>query len=172
MGLFDTIQNETRNLGRERTGDGAPAGGWRRPFGAAGNGAIAALMALAAIIVATDRLFETPLLREAARTLYIWLLLLAATALMLGVANVIGVHMRQIAAGRPGWVQSLALVIALFVVFVTGMLSSSGVYSPLTRWLFDNLIAPGQRALFSLFGVGDGRAALSAAGALRQKGRG
>jgi hypothetical protein len=151
MGLFDTVQNDAA----EKEAARAPGGSWRAPVGVAGHWIIVAIGGFAALIVAVDRLVpvnraDVPLLRQSATTLYLWMLFVAAAALLLGVVNVLGVHLRRIAAGQSGWVQSLALVIALIVVFVTGMLSPSGVDSPLARWMFENVIAPGQAALFSL----------------------
>jgi hypothetical protein len=81
---------------------------------------------------------------------YEWGLLLSAFALLLGTINVAWVHVRHVLAGNPGWPQSLLLVVALAVVLVTGLFSTTGVRSPLVELLFDAIIAPGQATLFAL----------------------
>jgi hypothetical protein len=91
-----------------------------------------------------------PPLRPLATQLYGWAVVLAAVALILGALNVAWVHLRRILAGQPGWGQSIALVAAMLVVFVTGVFSSAGATSPLMEWLFDSVIAPGQATLFAL----------------------
>jgi hypothetical protein len=76
--------------------------------------------------------------------------LLAGFALLLGVANVFLVHLRRIYTGQPGWTASMGLLVALFAVFVAGLVDPRGAASPLVEWLFDSIIAPGQATLFAL----------------------
>jgi hypothetical protein len=152
MGLFDTLQSDPNENAGESYGGRPPAprNSWAAPFGTVGHWFIVAIAVAAALVVGMARMVDARPLREGATALYFLMLLVAATALLVGVINVLGVHLRQIAAGRTGWVQSLALVISLFVVFVSGMVSPSGVEGPLARWMFESIIAPGQAALFSL----------------------
>jgi hypothetical protein len=102
------------------------------------------------LLLGIDRFVEIPPLRTAALLVYEWGLLLSAFALLLGAINVAWVHVRRVLAGNAGWQQSLLLVVALAVVLVTGLLSTTGVRSPLVELLFDAIIAPGQATLFAL----------------------
>jgi len=102
------------------------------------------------LLLGIDRFVELPLLRSASLVVYEWGVLLSAFALLLGAINVASVHVRHILAGNPGWQQSLLLVVALTVVLVTGLFSTTGVRSPLVELLFDTIIAPGQATLFAL----------------------
>jgi hypothetical protein len=102
------------------------------------------------LLLGFDRFVEIAPLRAAATVVYEWGILLSAFALLLGVANVAWVHVRQIAAGNAGWSQSLLLIVALTVVLATGLFSTTGVRSPLVELLFDAVIAPGQATLFAL----------------------
>jgi hypothetical protein len=112
------------------------------------------LLVLAGVaILGVDRFVERPLIRALATTLYEWGLLLSAFALVLGLLNVAWVHLRQVLIGGPGWPHSLALLVSLLLVLVTGLLSPEGVYSPLVEWLFDAVIAPGQATLFALLAL-------------------
>ena len=102
------------------------------------------------ILVVIDRTGIFPFLRLVTTTLYGWVLLLGGFALLLGVANVLLVHVQRIQSGQVGWTHSLALVATLCAVFVAGLLNPDGVRSPMVEWIFDSLIAPGQAMLFAL----------------------
>lgn len=102
------------------------------------------------LLLGVDRFVEIPPLRSAAQLVYEWGMLLSAFALLLGAMNVAWVHIRRVLAGDAGWPLSLVLVATLVVVLVTGLLSTTGVRSPLVELLFDAIIAPGQATLFAL----------------------
>lgn len=102
------------------------------------------------LLLGIDRFVEIPPLRNAAVLLYEWGVLLSAFALLLGTINVAWVHVRRVMAGDAGWSHSLLLLVALAVVLVTGLLSNTGIRSPLVELLFDAIIAPGQATLFAL----------------------
>ncbi len=104
-------------------------------------------------VLGVDRFVEQPLIRTAATYLYTWGLLLSAFALVLGLLNVAWVHLRQVLNGGAGWPHSLALLVSLLLVLVTGLLSPEGVHSPLVEWVFDAIIAPGQATLYALLAL-------------------
>ncbi len=114
------------------------------------NYLVIAVTILGVLIIGSDRIGIMPSLHAVTDTLYTWVILLAAFALLLGVVNVIWIHVRRILVGRPDRHDSLALVVTLLVVFVSGLLSPAGARSPLVEWVFDAIIAPGQATLFSL----------------------
>lgn len=102
------------------------------------------------LLLGFDRFVELTPLRAVAIVVYEWAMLLSAFALLLGALNVAWVHVRRVVAGNEGWLQSLALVLALAVVLATGLFSTTGVRSPLVELLFDAIIAPGQATLFAI----------------------
>jgi hypothetical protein len=102
------------------------------------------------VLLGIDRFVHVPVLRALATYLYMWGLLLAAFALLLGLLNVLWVHLRQIIVGSAGWPQSLALIAALLVTLIVGLSNVGGVNSPLLEWIFDSVIAPGQATLLAL----------------------
>jgi len=106
------------------------------------------LVALAVLIV--DRLGIAPALGPALSVGYQWLMLLAGVALLIGVVNVLALHLWRIQAGQRDWVLSLILVAVLVAVFVAGVINPAGANGPLLNWVFDTLVAPSQAALFSL----------------------
>lgn len=110
------------------------------------------ILVMTVLILGLDRM-GLALLRAPATQLYRWAVVLSGFALLLGVANVSWVHLRRVMAGQTGWQHSLALLAALLVVFAAGMVSPTGVRSPVVEWLFDSVIAPGQAALFALLAL-------------------
>ena len=64
--------------------------------------------------------------------------------------NVLWLHVRRIALGQRDWGLSLILVATLLAVAAGGLLNPAGPASPLSSWIFVNLIAPGQAALFAM----------------------
>jgi len=99
------------------------------------------------ILIIIDRTGLFPFLRLVTTTLYGWVLLLGGFALLLGVVNVLLVHVQRIQSGQAGWTHSLVLVATLCAVFVAGLLDGNGTHSQMVEWIFDSLIAPGQAML-------------------------
>lgn len=114
------------------------------------NYVVILLMIVVSLTIVLDRLGVAPGLQPVTGLLYTWGILLGAVGLLLGVINVAWTHLRRIVVGENQWQYSLALVAALTVVLASGLLSPLGAESPLSEWLFDSVIAPGQATLFSL----------------------
>jgi len=109
------------------------------------------LLLLAALIfVGVGRLSGWPALASIVASGFEWVLLLAGVALLLGIVNVIWLHIRRIALGQRDWPLSLVLIAVLTAVAGAGLLNPTGVNSPLIEWVFDAVIAPGQAALFAM----------------------
>ncbi|HHY55469.1 MAG TPA: hypothetical protein GYA08_08530 [Chloroflexi bacterium] len=108
------------------------------------------LLVAALIFVLLGRLPGWPGFATITRTGYTWAVLLGGVALLLGVVNVLWLHIRRIAHGQRDWGLSLVLVAVLVAVATSGLLSPAGAASPLLEWVFDAVIAPGQAALFAL----------------------
>jgi hypothetical protein len=110
------------------------------------------IVALVAGVIVADRFGVSPLTRPITNIFYTWALLLAAFTLLLGVANVLWVHIGRIQQGSTEWPLSLLLVVAFVLVLVAGLATPGGVTGPLMEWTFDAIIAPGQATLFALTG--------------------
>lgn len=108
------------------------------------------IAALAFIVIALDRTQLTTALHGVVLLLYQLLVLLAAIGLLLGVVNVLLLHLRRIVHGQGEWSFSLVLVAGLVATLVAGLLQPAGVTSPTVEWIFDSLIAPGQASLYAL----------------------
>lgn len=86
----------------------------------------------------------------AANWLYSTAVALGTVTLLLGVLNVMLLHLRRIRVGEREWSFSLVLLLCLIGTVVAGLVAPDGVFSPIVSWLFERLIAPGERALFAL----------------------
>jgi len=104
-----------------------------RPFQA--NYSIIATFLLCLLIIGTDRIGQFPVLRSITTMLYRWVLLLSAFGLILGVINIIWVHLRRVQLGQKEWVHSLVLLVMLVAVLVIGLIDSRGTLSPLVEWV-------------------------------------
>jgi hypothetical protein len=101
-------------------------------------------------VIVLDRVFGVPVLRQMSTALYQWTIVLAAVALLLGVANVALVHVQRIYAGGRDWGNSLLLVVVLLTVFIAGLVEPNGATGEVVEEIFDAIIAPGQASLFAL----------------------
>lgn len=102
------------------------------------------------VVIVLDRVASFPWLRLATTYLYAWTILLTAFALLLGVFQVIVIHIHRIYTGHREWVGSLLLLAMLCAVLVAGLLDPQGTLSPTVEWIFAHVIAPGQATLFAL----------------------
>ena len=107
------------------------------------------IIACFALIVLT-RMGTSLLFQQVYAWLFSSLIIFAAVGLLLGVLNVLSVHLRRVQRGASEWAYSLVLVICLSATLAAGLVAPEGIDSPLIGWLFDTLIAPGQMALFAL----------------------
>jgi hypothetical protein len=76
-----------------------------------------------------------------------WAAILFAVALVLGLRNLVAIHVRRLHAQVEGWPNSLALLLAVFLVLCAGL---NGVNSASLQWIFTNVQVPLQASLLSL----------------------
>jgi hypothetical protein len=86
-------------------------------------------------------------LPELSGTLVEWSGILFAFAMLLGLLNLLLVHVRNIRTRREGWPYSAVLIGTIFVVLCAGL---NGVNSSSLQWIFHNVQAPLQATLLSL----------------------
>ncbi|MCJ7619255.1 MAG: hypothetical protein MUP64_03445 [Anaerolineae bacterium] len=73
--------------------------------------------------------------------------IIVAFALLLGLVNVLMVHVRRIIRREGGWIYSIALVSIALIVIIAGI---PGPESAGVGWIFDHIQFPLQAATFSL----------------------
>ena len=101
------------------------------------------------IIVLADFFFSHPLLDALGVAFREWAIILTAFAMLLGIFNVLQVHLRRIfRRDESGTGYSVVVLITALFVGVIGLLA--GFRSPAMTWIFENMYAPLQSALFAL----------------------
>jgi hypothetical protein len=109
-----------------------------------------AILVTITLLVVFDRIGLWPSLRPVTSQLYVWGIVLAAVAIVVGALNVGWIHARRILTGETNWFYSAALIAALLAVLVGGLVNPAGIQSPLVDWIFQSIIYPGQATLFAL----------------------
>ena len=80
-----------------------------------------------------------------------WAVIIAAFAIILGVFNVLAVHLGKLAARGPGWFYSLTLILSAIVVLVVGLGEmNQGLWGPGLASIFVWVLAPLQAATAAL----------------------
>ncbi|MBI2845871.1 MAG: hypothetical protein HYX86_04930 [Chloroflexi bacterium] len=102
------------------------------------------------ILVLVDFFLGGPFLEAVGGTLVDWAILLSVFALFLGVASVLGSHLRRIAARDEGWPYSLSLLIVAALVLAAGLSGPAGPQEPLVAAIFTYVQAPLQASIFAL----------------------
>ncbi len=91
--------------------------------------------------------FNTLYLPQLSSLFVNWASILFAFALVLGLLNLLAVHINRIRQRIEGWTYSLVLLATVFVVLCAGL---SGVNSLSLNWIFRNVQVPLQATLLSL----------------------
>jgi len=78
-----------------------------------------------------------------------WASILAAVALILGIFNLLGVHLRRITSQERNWPYSIALILTALIVIVIGW-ADGGPSGKTISWVFDSVLAPLEAAVASL----------------------
>jgi len=111
--------------------------------------------AIIAIVVGATVLLgyfiQIPLLQEL-RTIFLnWALILTAVVLLVGILNLLLVHLKKIRTEEKNAFYSLTLVIALLVTFVIALVF--GPESPWSVFIFDYILLPVETSLVALLAV-------------------
>jgi hypothetical protein len=107
------------------------------------------------IVVLADFFFTHPLLDLLGIAFREWAIILTAFAMLLGIFNVLSVHIhRLIKRDDPGRLSesgagySVVVLISAALVGILGLIA--GLPSPAMTWIFENVYSPVQSALFAL----------------------
>ena len=101
------------------------------------------------LVVLFDFFFTLPLVNAIGFAFREWTIILTAFAVLLGLVNVVMVHLsRIIRRSEPSTGYSVIVVITAMIVFLIGLIFE--LPSPPMNWLFDNMYLPLQGAFFAL----------------------
>lgn len=79
-----------------------------------------------------------------------WAAILAAVAFILGIINLLNVHLGRIVDQKPDWLYSMFLVMSAMLVIMIGIMEQKGPSGPAMTWIFDNALVPLEAATASL----------------------
>jgi hypothetical protein len=79
-----------------------------------------------------------------------WVAVLVGFALLVGLGNLLKVHIGRVIRGRKDWFYSLILVSSAVAVLALGLAGSGGPGDPAVAWVFQWIYQPLGAALFSL----------------------
>jgi hypothetical protein len=99
------------------------------------------------LLMLVDFFFDEPHINALGRFFVESVVIVVAFALLLGLVNVMVVHVSRIFKRDEGWYYSIALVAMAAIVIVAGL---PGPDSTVVAWIFDNVQFPLQAATFSL----------------------
>ncbi len=101
------------------------------------------------LIVLLDFFVSNELLGKTGQALRDWTIILTAFALLLGLYNLLQVHLLRVARrNEPGAGYSLVVLASAGIVMLIGL--ATGLTSGATTWIFDNLYVPLWGAFFAL----------------------
>ena len=80
-----------------------------------------------------------------------WAALLAAAALLVGLANLVQVHWRKLSLAEEGWIYSAVLILALLVTLILAL--SFGPDSTVALFIFEHFQLPLEAGLMALLSV-------------------
>ncbi|MCL4393467.1 MAG: hypothetical protein M1482_01390 [Chloroflexi bacterium] len=101
------------------------------------------------VVVLFGVFFSLPLVNDVVGAFRDWTIILTAFALLLGLVNLLSVHVsRVIRRNEPSAGYSVMVLLTAIAVFVIGMVF--GLPSAPMAWVFDNVYVPLQGAFFAL----------------------
>jgi hypothetical protein len=80
-----------------------------------------------------------------------WVVIASAAALLVGVINLLSVHLGKIRSGQGGGIHSLALVAAMILTFIFTLLQ--GPEGSIPQWLFTYIQIPVESSLMAVMAV-------------------
>jgi len=111
--------------------------------------------AIVAIVVGATALLgyfiQIPFLQELRSTILNWALILTAVMLLVGILNLLLVHLKKIRTEEKNAIYSLFLVIALAVTFIIALVF--GTDSPWSVFIYDHILLPVETSLVALLAV-------------------
>lgn len=104
---------------------------------------------ITAIIMIADFYIKIPIVRSAAEGVGNWVVIGAACAMGLGLANIFRIHIRHIRQQTAGqWYYSVWLIVITSIMVITG--GVWGTSQPIYKWLFDYMYSPADGTAFTL----------------------
>jgi hypothetical protein len=95
--------------------------------------------------------FTDGLVDNASALLSLWVTFITGFALLLGLLNIMRVHLERISQGGPNRIYSFALIVSALLVIGAGVLGRvTGMRDDVTNWIFQYIYQPLSATFFSL----------------------
>ncbi len=107
-----------------------------------------AVAVVSGLIVLLGYFLDVPLLDNLRQLFLRWFVVLAAAALLVGVANLALVHLGKLSNGRQGGFYSLVLLVSLAATLALGLLF--GPTSGWSQWIFNYIQVPIESSLMAV----------------------
>jgi len=113
---------------------------------------IATIIALmAGWIILLSYVFPMESLKSLRNDILSWVVIASAAALLVGVSNLLSVHVGKMQGGKGNLIYSLALVAAMILTFVFTLIQGPGGQIP--QWLFTYIQIPVESSLMAVMAV-------------------
>lgn len=109
------------------------------------------ILFFAALLVLAGYILPVPFLQGIQTLMLEWAITLAAVATLVGIVNLISVHSLRIRDEKPGWFNSLVVILGFAATFVIGMLFRPS--HPLFQRLVSSIQFPVEASLLALLSV-------------------
>lgn len=103
------------------------------------------------LLVLLGYFLPIPTLQAVRTEIVHWAVILAAFAILVGILNLLSVHLKKIRGKEKGSIYSLFLITALLLTFVIGLIQ--GPEAPAMKAIFNTIILPVERSLFALMAI-------------------
>ena len=113
--------------------------------------AFAVIAIVVGAIVLLGYFIQIPLLQDLRLAFLSWAVILTAVVMLVGILNLLLVHLKKIRTDEKNALYSLFLVIALVVTFVIGLIF--GLDSPWSVFIYDHILLPVEASLVALLAV-------------------
>jgi len=104
-----------------------------------------------ALLVLLGYFLPIPLLQASRIVLLQWAVVLAAVAILVGIMNMLAVHVKKVREKEKGGIYSLFLIASLLITFVVGVVL--GPDHAIVTNLFTAVIVPVEKSLFAIMAI-------------------
>ena len=109
------------------------------------------LASASGIIILLGYFFDIPGISSIRSLLLNWAVILAAVALLIGLLNLVRVHLRRIVDEDENRLYSVVLILSLLITLGVGILY--GIDSEQSLWIFNNIHVPIESSILALLAV-------------------
>ena len=112
---------------------------------------LVAIAGVTGLIILVGYFLPLPILQPVRRTLLQWTIFLAGIALLIGIVNLVKVHVKKSLTWQAGSIYSVILLISFVIMFAIGMVA--GPAGEWSLWIFNHVQVPVESSLLAIIAV-------------------